>query len=295
MIPPRVILAPVDFSEPSRTALATAGRLARHTGATLVTVYAENPLLAEAAKQANIDMPSDTARELEQFIASTPSAAALSPRRHVGTGAPVDVIVEASRELNADLVVVGSHGMSGAARFVFGSTTEGVLRKAPVSVLMTPAAWTPAQPTASDMAGTGPIVAAVDFSAESLAAAKAACRLAAALKTEVVLVHVVAGLVARDKWQPHAEAVVRDRASEARTQLDSLAQTLASPVPVATRVETGDVATELAAVAAPGTTTHPLLILGRKAPGQRDGAPGAIAYRVLMLAQVPVLVHVEHA
>jgi nucleotide-binding universal stress UspA family protein len=292
MIPPRMILAPVDFSEPSRTALATAGRLARQTGAALIVVYAENPLMAEAARRGGVDLAADTARELDQFIAGTPAAAALLPRHHVATGPAVDVVIEAAREHSADLVVIGSHGMSGATRLVFGSTTEGVLRKSPVSVLMTPATWSPVHPTASDMAGTGPVIAAVDFCRESVAAAKAACQLAAALKTEVTLLHVVADLVARDKWQPHAEAVMRDRVTEARTQLESLAQTLASPVRVSARVETGDVATTLAQAAAPTDSAHALLVLGRKAAGQRDGAPGAIAYRVLMLAKTPVLVHV---
>ena len=293
MIPPRVILAPIDFSESSRTALATAGRLARHTGATLTVVYAENPLLAEAARRANIDLAGDTTRELEQFIVRTPAAAAVSPRSHIATGAAVDVIVQAAETLNADLLVVGSHGMSGTARLVFGSTTEGVLRKSPVSVLVTPASWMPAHPTAADMAGTGPLIAAVDFRPESIAAAKAACRLAAALGTEVTLIHVVGGVTGREQWQPHADAVIRDRVTETRAQLESLAQTLASPVRVATRVEIGDVAAQLADAAAPGATTHPLLVLGRKAPGQRDGAPGAIAYRVLMQAPTPVLVHVD--
>src|SRR5687768_16275012 len=68
MIPPRTILAPVDFSEPSRTALATAGRLAHQTDATLVVVYAEEPLMAEAARHANIDLGADTNSELETFI-----------------------------------------------------------------------------------------------------------------------------------------------------------------------------------------------------------------------------------
>jgi nucleotide-binding universal stress UspA family protein len=293
MIPPRTILAPVDFSEPSRTALAAAARLARHTGATLVTVYAESPLLAEAARQGHIDLAADTDSELERFIGATPPAAGLSSRRHVGVGTPVDVITAAAQEMQADLIVIGSHGMSGPARFVFGSTTEAVLRRSPVSVLVTPASWTPAQPGGADLAGTGPVIAAIDFSSESIAAAKAACRLAEVLKTTVTLVHVVAEMAVREQWQPHAEAVIRNRTEEARAQLESLSQTLASPVPVSTRVETGDIPHALASAAAPSAGAHAILVLGRKAPGQRDGAPGAIAYRVLMLAQVPVLVHID--
>jgi nucleotide-binding universal stress UspA family protein len=293
MIPPRTILAPVDFSEPSRTALAAAGRLARQTGAALIVVHAEHQLLAEAARQARIDLGADTNSELETFIGATPPAAGVSTRRHVAVGAPVDVITAAAQDTGADLIVIGSHGMSGPAHFVFGSTTEAVLRRSPVSVLVTPATWNPPQSAGAGLTGAGPLIAAIDFSPESTAAAKAACRLAAALGTTVTLVHVVAEMAVRERWQPHAEVVIRNRVQEARAQVESLAETLASPVPVSTRVETGDIPRALAAAAAPAGGTQPILVLGRKAPGQRDSAPGAIAYRVLMLAQVPVLVHVD--
>jgi nucleotide-binding universal stress UspA family protein len=292
MLPPRTILAPVDFSEPSRTALATAARLALHTGAALHVVFAQHPLLAEAARHEHIDLAADTTTELDRFIAATPPAASVAPGRHVATGSPVDVIVAAVRELKADLIVVGSHGMSGTARLVFGSTTEGVLRRAPVSILVTPAAWSAAACTANDLLDTGPIIAAIDFSQESIAAANAACGLAAALGTTVTLLHVVAAMAVPGRYQPHAGALLRNRETEARSQLESLRQTLPSSVHVTTIVETGDVPAALAAAAGPSTGGRPMLVLGRKPPGQRDGAPGAIAYRVLMLSQSPVLVHV---
>lgn len=293
VIPPRTILAPVDFSDPSRTALAVAARLARQTGASLVALYAESPLLVEAARQAHIDLTADTDTELERFIATTPPAATLPVRGHVGVGTPVDVIATAAEEMHADLIVIGSHGTSGPARFVFGSTTEAVLRRSPVSVLVTPAIWSPPQSADGDLAGVGPLLAAIDFSPESIQAAKAACRLAEVLQTTVTLIHVVADMAVHQRWQPHAESVMRNRAQEARAQLESLSQTLTSPVPVSTRIDTGDVPHVLASATAPSPTAQPILVLGRKAPGQRDGAPGAIAYRVLMLAQVPVLVHID--
>ena len=237
MIPPRTILAPVDFSEPSRTALAAAARLAAHTGAALHVVFAEHPLLAEAARQAHIDLAADTAIELDRFIAATTPAASLAPGRYVATGSPVDVIVAAARELKADLIVVGSHGMTGPARLVFGSTTEGVLRRAPVPILVTPSAWSAAASTANDLLDTGPIIAGIDFSPESIAAAKAACALAAALGTTVTLLHVVAAIPGPGHYQPHAGALLHNQEIEARSQLESLRQMLPSPVNVTTIVE----------------------------------------------------------
>jgi nucleotide-binding universal stress UspA family protein len=50
MIPPCLILAPADFSDCSRVALAFAARLAQHCGAELHVLHAEPPLLAAAAR-----------------------------------------------------------------------------------------------------------------------------------------------------------------------------------------------------------------------------------------------------
>jgi nucleotide-binding universal stress UspA family protein len=41
-------------------------------------------------------------------------------------------------ECGADLVVMGTQGLEGSRRFVFGSTTEKVLRESPVPVLAVP-------------------------------------------------------------------------------------------------------------------------------------------------------------
>lgn len=43
-------------------------------------------------------------------------------------------IVNAAREWNADLIVVGSHGRRGLSKFLIGSVAEGVMHQAPCSV-----------------------------------------------------------------------------------------------------------------------------------------------------------------
>ena len=64
MFPPRVVLAAVDFSEPSRVALVCAARLARQCGAELHVLHAEDPLLAEAARAGGVDLAGETRDEL---------------------------------------------------------------------------------------------------------------------------------------------------------------------------------------------------------------------------------------
>ena len=291
MIPPRVILTGVDFSDPSRTALAFAARLARHTGAALHVLHVEDPLLAEAARHSGIDLAKDTEEELGRFLATASPAAQASPMRHVATGPAADRILEVAEQQKADLVVVGSHGMSGVARVVFGSVTEAILHRAGMSVLVTPSEWSHARSDAVDLSGTGPVVAGMALSPPSLAAGGAACRLAAALGTTVEMVHIVPALTVLARWRKQADTALHDRVAAARTALDAVMHTVACQVPVVPRVANGAVAEGLAEVASPSGTRRPILVLGRLAPDQ--GVPGGIAYRALMLAQVPVLMYLD--
>ena len=293
MIPPRTILAATDFSDPSTAALVFAARLARHCQAALHVVHAEDPLLAAAAERSGIDLVAQTREELHHAVAAAPPAADCSPQLHAVAGPAVDVILDVVRAQHADLVVVGSRGMSGAERFVFGSTTEAVLRRSHVSVLVVPPGWMPPRSTGVDLAGTGPLIAGVDMSASSLAGARAACRLASALGTAVELVHVVPELAVLARWQPHAAGGLEDRVAQARKELDRAVSGLGCQVPMEWRVETGSVPDQLASIAARAADRAPLLVLGKKAPHAGGSAPGTIAYRVLSLADVPVLMFVD--
>jgi nucleotide-binding universal stress UspA family protein len=291
MIPPRTILAATDFSDASRAAIGLAARLARHCRAALHIVHAEDPLLAAAARQSGFDLGQQTREELQQLVASVPPAAECAPQLHAPTGSAVEAILRVAEAEQADLVIAGSRGMSGAAKLVFGSTTEGLLRRSAVPVLVVPPRWTPPRAQSTDLAGVGPLIAGIDMTEESRDAARAACRLASTLGTAVEAVHVVPPLAVPARWQPHATRALEDRASSARTELEAVVRQVACGAPITWRVETGDVADRLASIAAPSERA-PLLVLGKKAPRSRGGAPGTVAYRVLSIAQVPVLMYV---
>jgi len=49
-------------------------------------------------------------------------------------GDPRDIILDQAARLNVDLVIVGSHGLTGLDRFLIGSVSEAVLRHAHCSV-----------------------------------------------------------------------------------------------------------------------------------------------------------------
>lgn len=89
------------------------------------------------------------AAELRRFVAEhTPPAA--HPDPVVRTGDPAREILSEAVRWGADLVVLGTHGRSGAPRWLLGSVAEAVVRAATTHLLVVPeaAAPLPAPPAA---------------------------------------------------------------------------------------------------------------------------------------------------
>ena len=290
MLPPRIVLAAVDFSESSRTALTFAARLAKHAGARLHVVHAQDPLLASAARAAGIDIDAETRAELSTFMQSAPPAGEWSPFHEVAEGAAADVVCDIADRENADVIVVGAHGMSGVGRALFGSTTEGLLRKADHSVIVVPDAWTPPREDTNDLSGVGPIVVGVEPEPPAFAAAHAGRELAALLGTELELRHVVQPASVLARWSGHAEAAQQQRLNEAREQLAS-ATSLRDLAPGGVQITTGPVAEQLADAVRVTGNRRPLLVIGRRTHRERGDATGHIAVRVLALTDAPVLMY----
>jgi len=288
MIPPTRVLAAVDFSEASRTAFACAARLAHQFAAELHVLYAEETLLATAARSRGVDLAAEALEELRSSCPAHCPAASCAPRYHVIVGDAVDTILAIAQRESSSVVVVGARGMSGAERLVFGSTTEGLLRRANLSVLVVPESWKPPRAEAPDLSGTGPVIAGIDMTCPSIEAAAAAVRLAVRLKSEAILLHVVPELHVPERWRTHADTARRDRIEQSRRDLERVVKGIEAIGPVRLHIETGSIPHRLAEAASP----HAMLILGRALRAHGYGPPGAIAYRVLTLARVPVLMHI---
>jgi len=156
MIPPRRILVGVDFSECSRTALAFAARLALHVGGVLDVLHVQDPTLTAAARSAHVNLAAESAEEVRRFIQSTPPAPEAHPETFVICGTPGKVLCDIAAREQADVLVVGAHGMTGAARWLFGSNTQRALRHAQMSVLVVPTGWRPPHPDRQDLSGRRP-------------------------------------------------------------------------------------------------------------------------------------------
>jgi nucleotide-binding universal stress UspA family protein len=282
----------VDFSASSRIALEFAGRLANQCHATLHVLHAEDPLLAAAAREHGLDLRREAREELAAFTGQSIVAGPWTPlHHHVISGDSTETICHLAAREQVDVIVLGIHGMSGPSHALFGSTTEGVLQRSDVPVLVVPDSWTPPRPDTRDLTGMGPVVTAIESSCTAMAGAAAAARLAEALQTSVTAIHVVPGLTVLERWQPHADAIKEQQVAQARVEITKALKGLKTELEIPLRIEIGSIAERIAAAALEWPDKHPILVLGRHAHGSRRGTPGATAYRVLGRAHVPVLVH----
>lgn len=290
MIPPKRILVGVDFSECSRAALAFASRLALHVGGDLDVLHVPDPLLMTAARTAQVDLAAEAGDELARFIRATPPAADAHPETLVICGRAGKVLCDIAAREQADVLVVGAHGMTGAGRWLFGSNTERALRHARMSVLVVPSGWRPPTPQANDLTGLGPVIAAVDFTEPALVAARAAARLAKQLATRLTVLHVVPELRVLDRWTTHANGAIAKAARTAGAELNSVLSPLKDIVPMNLHVVTGDVVGSILRAAEPQNSYQPLLVLGRRPTEADEGAPGSVVSRALASLHVPMLV-----
>jgi nucleotide-binding universal stress UspA family protein len=140
----RRILCPIDLSDFSRPALAHAAALARCYEAEVVVLHVFAALMPPAtlgtypAWMLHVPEARDTiAQELHSML--EPYTTIGAPfRLHTAEGDSAGEIVRHAGELQADLIVMGTHGRGGFDRFTLGSVTEKVLRKAPCPVLTLP-------------------------------------------------------------------------------------------------------------------------------------------------------------
>lgn len=143
----RIFVVPYDFSNHAKAALFTATDLARRFSADLHLVHVVQP---PAYAYYGYGTPGESAgppptimddvranatkalREVVDGVESPPGR--LEP--HVVEGSRIaDMIVEAARALEADLIVMGTHGRTGLAHVFLGSIAERTLRSAPCPVL----------------------------------------------------------------------------------------------------------------------------------------------------------------
>ncbi|MXV63924.1 universal stress protein [Natronorubrum sp. JWXQ-INN-674] len=139
------ILVPTDGSPGAEPAIENALDLARRYDASVhalsvidVAELMELDYLGDRTDfERTIEPLEDAAKDAVQTVVAQARErdADLEVVTVVRQGIPFEVILEYADRIDADLIVMGTHGRRGLSRFLLGSTTERIVRASPVPVL----------------------------------------------------------------------------------------------------------------------------------------------------------------
>jgi nucleotide-binding universal stress UspA family protein len=138
---PRSIVVGTDGSESAAEAVRQATDMASREGARLhfVTAYPDPQMLRErmtgGAHTETIDLR-NVADAVLKRATSNAVAKGVEVETHVREGDPADVIIAVANEQKADLIVVGSRGLTGIKRYLLGSVSSKVSHHASCSVMI---------------------------------------------------------------------------------------------------------------------------------------------------------------
>ena len=136
------ILVPIDFSPPSKKALAYAVPFAQQFGAKVTLLHVvELVATPDFANSFPLVMENDkvlavSQGRLEHVIKEEAIVPMLIEKTLVRYGRSFHEIAEAARMLKVDLIIISTHGYTGLKHALLGSTTERVVRHAPCPVLV---------------------------------------------------------------------------------------------------------------------------------------------------------------
>jgi nucleotide-binding universal stress UspA family protein len=141
----KTILAPVDFSPVTESIVQQVSVLAKVLPARVVLLSIVQPPLVISEYGALMGEIVDVTAAGEKNAAK--QLARLQEKLHAQrikaetrqfTGAPIRLIVEQAKKLDADYIVMGSHGHTALYDLLVGSTTHGVLMRAKCPVVIVP-------------------------------------------------------------------------------------------------------------------------------------------------------------
>lgn len=125
------ILVPTDFSAFSRNALFYAIELAKAEKASITLVHAmDDP--DGALNQQGCE------RKLHSLALDIEHAGGISYKYKCVEGAAEEVIVDAVKSEDVDIIIMGTQGESSLEKVIFGSTTVNIIEKAPCPVITVP-------------------------------------------------------------------------------------------------------------------------------------------------------------
>ena len=139
------IVVGTDGSDTAKEAVRQATDLAKATGSGIDLVSAYEPVSSARLREEAQQVPKDLewmVNPREDVEATLDTAveqireAGVEVQKFAREGDPADAILDVAEEKDADLIVVGNKGMTGAKRFLLGSVPNKISHHAPCSVLI---------------------------------------------------------------------------------------------------------------------------------------------------------------
>lgn len=142
MIALQSILVATDFGEASAAALAYGRELARTFNATLHVLTVADDVFVRLGGDTYVgvlpelqkDMDAQAHRQLDALIDGLDSPVPIK-KAVVTSSATAASIVQYARDMDINLIIVGTHGRGAVAHLLMGSVAERVVRTAPCPVL----------------------------------------------------------------------------------------------------------------------------------------------------------------
>jgi nucleotide-binding universal stress UspA family protein len=138
------VVAPVDLTDCSRRSLRTAMSFAQADEASLEVIYGCMPPGANvsvfqpmSAPYDRQDLLAEHQRRFDSFVDEF-DLEDLEAYTRFQSGGPIEVIMETVDDVEADLIVMGTHGRRGLERLFLGSTATKILRRMPCAVMVVP-------------------------------------------------------------------------------------------------------------------------------------------------------------
>jgi nucleotide-binding universal stress UspA family protein len=140
------IVVGTDGSDTAKEAVRQATELAKAVGGRILLVSAYEPVPESRLRNERTELPEDLSwmvnpREDVQAVLDAEAervteAGIDDVETFAREGDPADAILDVAEEKNADLIVVGNKGMTGARRFLLGSVPNKVSHHAPCNVMI---------------------------------------------------------------------------------------------------------------------------------------------------------------
>jgi len=181
------IIIPVDFSQHSEYALETAAELAKQHNAELIVMHMlelSESIFSSSSSEKNEEtafMLMVANKRFESFL-DKPYLEDIEVTPMIKHHKVLKEVAEVAKNINADLIVIGSRGHSDYDGVFTGSNTEKVVRYSSIPVLVVKSK--PKSVNFND------IVLATDFSEESVSAVRNAVELLNELSKNVTLLHI---------------------------------------------------------------------------------------------------------